>query len=78
MTFQSLINFTPNDWYWLAQDGRIYSSARGMLVYAYDTPYLAFLAKYGNVTPWPVDADGQQTTAALAAVLAGYGISIAI
>jgi hypothetical protein len=70
--------FTPLDWYWLAKDGRTYSSARNALVYSYDSAYLAFVAKHGGITPWPVDANGQQTTAALQAVMSQYGITLAI
>ncbi len=65
--------FTPLDWYWLASDGRIYSSGRNALVFPYDTGYLTFLARSGGATPWPTDANGQQTTAALQAVLSYYG-----
>jgi hypothetical protein len=73
-----LWSFNPADWYWLASDGRVYSSKRNALVYSYDSPYMAFVAAKGAASPWPVDANGQQTTAALGAVLAAYGITIAI
>jgi hypothetical protein len=69
---------TPLDWYWTASDGqRIYSSARNALVYPYDTAYLAFVAAHGT-PPWPIDANGQQTTAAMQAVMSQYGITLAI
>jgi hypothetical protein len=74
----SSLAFTPNDWFWSASDGRIYSSASNSLVYAYDSRYLAFVAQWGGCTPWPTDDAGQQTAAALAAVVSQYGITIAI
>jgi len=66
------------DWYWLASDGRIYSSARNALVYSYDSAYLAFVAKHGGCTPWPGDANGQQTMAAMQDVMSPYGVTISI
>jgi sarcosine oxidase gamma subunit len=69
--------FTPNNWYWTANDGvRVYSSAKNALVYPYDTGYLSFVAQQGGQTPWPVDISGNQTTAALAQVMAAYGITL--
>jgi len=71
------MTYTPLNWYWAASDGvRVYASARNALVYHYDTGYLAFLATNGMATPWPVDANGQQTTAALQAVVGQYGITL--
>jgi hypothetical protein len=66
---------TLADWYWKASDGRVYSSKRSALVYPYDSGYLAFVAKYGAASPWPIDAQGKQTNQALADVLAAYGIA---
>lgn len=74
MTNQFPILFNPLDWYWLASDGRIYSSKRNILVYTYDSPYLSFLAINGGTTPWPTDGSGKQTTAAMQAVMTPYGI----
>jgi len=68
--------FTPLDWYWTAKDGRIYSSARNVLVYTYDSAYVAFVTKVGGAPPWPVDASGVQTTAAMQAVMTPYGITL--
>lgn len=69
-----ILQFNPKKWYWTATDGRIYGSEKNDYVYSYDAGYLAFLAKNGAITPWPQDAFGKQTTAALAAVLAQYNI----
>ena len=70
--------FTPQDWYWKADDNRTYSSLRNKLVYTYDPGYLAFLAGQGGATPWPRDTSGAQTNAALQAVLLTYGITATI
>jgi len=71
-----ILTFNPMDWYWLNQDGRIYSSKRNALVYSYDSAYLAFVAANGGVSPWPIDINGLQTTAALQAVVGNYGITL--
>lgn len=70
--------YSPTDWYWRADDGRIYSSRRNALVYAYDSGYLDFVAQRGGATPWPRDAAGQQTTAALQDVMSQYGITVSL
>lgn len=71
-----IVLFNPADWYWMATDGRIYSSARNALVYPYDSGYLAFVDKYGGTPPWPLNTVGEQTTAALQDVLTPYGITL--
>lgn len=68
------MQYTPADWYWKASDGRVYASGRNALVYPYDSPYLAFVARWGGCTPWPTDAAGNQTTQALQDVVGQYGI----
>jgi hypothetical protein len=55
-----------NNWYWLANDGRIYSAARNALITPDDTGYQQFCA-YALPSPWPTDANGNQTTASLQA-----------
>lgn len=69
-------SFNPADWYWRADDGRAYSSARQEIVAAGDAGLAAFEAAHGYVTRWPCDDAGDQTDAALAAVLAPYGRSL--
>jgi hypothetical protein len=66
--------FNPLDWYWYTLDGRIYSSKRNVLVYAYDSAYLAFIAVHGAATPWPIDGQGKQTTASLQTLMSKYQI----
>ena len=73
-----LTGFNPADWYWITKTGGVYSSARNAYVYSYDFAYLAFVARSGAASPWPIDANGQQTSAALADVLSFYGITVTI
>ncbi|MBO4221940.1 DUF4376 domain-containing protein [Bradyrhizobium neotropicale] len=67
--------YNPFDWYWLADDGRIFASGREMLVPADDAAYVAFCE--GNApTPWPRDGDGNQTPAELQKVLFPYRLAV--
>jgi hypothetical protein len=52
------------DWYWLADDGRVFSSARRVTVDESDAAYQSFL-QGGPATPWPRDDAGNQTDPAL-------------
>lgn len=64
----------PSDWYWLADDSRVFSSARQVIVDASDAGYKEFLATGGLATVWPRDDAGAQTVAALQTVLTPYGL----
>ncbi|WP_022722935.1 DUF4376 domain-containing protein [Rhodopseudomonas sp. B29] len=68
-------NFDPFDWYWLATDGRVFSSKRQATVAGDDADYKAFSATTAP-TPWPRDAAAVQTSAALQEVLAPYGLFV--
>jgi hypothetical protein len=63
----------PLNWYWLADDGRIFSSASETLVAADDPAYVAWCNTY-TATRWPVDGAGNQTDASLQEVLGPYGL----
>ncbi|MEY9638718.1 hypothetical protein ABIF66_006972 [Bradyrhizobium japonicum] len=65
--------YMPLTWYWLADDGRIYSSARNMLVSADDANYIEF-CKGGPASEWPRDANGEQTGEALQDVYDALGV----
>jgi hypothetical protein len=66
--------FVPSQWYWLADDGRVYSGPLEATVDASDSGYTDWTT-LGNVpTAWPRDAAGNQTDAALQDVLTGYGM----
>lgn len=60
----------PSDWYWKADDGRVYSSAAQSLVEE-DISHLM-----DGVTRWPSDDDGNQTDAALEDVLHVHGLTL--
>lgn len=79
-------SYTPHDWYWEADDGRLFSSSRLRLVQIDDPAFLLWTRNeharcYFNTlsrepTVWPRDNCGQQTVAALIGSLAIYGIGV--
>jgi hypothetical protein len=56
--------YNIHDWYWLADDGRVFTSARRLTVDESDASYQAFIGG-AMATPWPRDDAGNQTDAAL-------------
>lgn len=70
--------FHPRNWYWLADDGRLYSSASGQLVSVDGEAYQGWLSIGGVTTPWPRDNEGDQTDDALQAALSPYGVYVSI
>jgi hypothetical protein len=64
--------FNPYAWYWLADDGRIFSSKNQAQVPSSDQGYTDFIATE-SPTPWPRD-DTNQTDVALQDVLTSYNI----
>jgi len=73
-----MLHYDPLNWYWLASDGRLYSSAAGALIEDDDPAHLAWRAAGGHPTAWPADEDGDETVAALQAVLSPYGLFVAL
>lgn len=71
-----MLNFLPTNWYWLADDGRIYSSARQAIINEKDENFVAWQKAGYLTTPWPKDAEGKETEAALSAVLEPYGVRL--
>lgn len=73
-----MLSYNPYDWYWLADDGRLYTSARQQVVAQDDATYLAWCGPAGaperGPTRWPHDDAGLQTDAALQDVLKPYGL----
>ena len=63
--------YNPYDWYWLADDGRVFASGRQLVVDSTDADYVAWAVNF-NAPEWPRDSDGNQTDAALQAHLAPY------
>lgn len=70
-----MLEFTPLDWYWLADDGRVYASARNVVVDKTDKDFAAAQSS-GGVTRWPVDETGAQTTASMQDVVKVYGLAV--
>ena len=68
--------YVPTNWYWLASDGRVYSSEKQAIVDSADKDYSAWQAAGNPPTPWPKNEDGDETDGALAAVLANYGLKM--
>lgn len=66
--------FNAKNWYWLGSGGRVYSSAKQVVVDENDKDYLAWQAGGNLPTPWPKNDAGEETDGALAEVLAGYGL----
>ena len=61
----------PFNTYYLADDGRVYASARQLVVNNSDADFIAWSS--GGLIPamWPRDADGEQTEAALQRAIDG-------
>jgi hypothetical protein len=70
-------SYDPRDWYWKADDGRIFASARQMLVTEDDADYVAF-AEVVMPSVWPRDDAGEQTDDALQDVLRPYEIATSL
>lgn len=68
------IAFNPANWYWRADDGRVFASASQTITDDQDAGFKAWAAAGRPVTTWPRDAGGNQTTAALQGVLSDYGL----
>lgn len=66
----------PLDWYWLADDGRLYSSRHQSVVKADDSGYEAWLKEGRVPTRWPVDDAGAQTNSSLLDVISAYDLVI--
>lgn len=64
----------PYNWYWLHDDGRVYSAPANKIVTVSDQGYVDFLAQGNVATRWPPDAAGQQTDASLSAVINPYNL----
>lgn len=70
------MDYNAANWYWLASDGRIYSSSQQAIFAEKDKEFVAWKAAGNLPTPWPKDVDGKETDAALAAVLAASGLRL--
>jgi hypothetical protein len=68
--------YNPFDWYWLADDGRVFASKRQVIVTDADAEYQAWLTAGNHPSDWPRDLAGEQTDAALQDVLRPYNIFV--
>jgi hypothetical protein len=71
------MKYDPTNWYWLADDGRVFASARQIIVAEDDADYLAF-KQMAMPTQWPRDMAGDQTDAELQTVLQPYNIFVTL
>lgn len=70
------MEYTPHYWYWRSENGRIYSSAKQALIQNDDKDFIAWQTAGYLPTPWPKNKKGEETDAALANVLAPYGLRL--
>lgn len=70
------MNYNVLNWYWLAADGRIFSSAVQSIIPAQNANYVNWLAAGNIPTPWPKDDTGTQTSAALQWVFDNAGVDV--
>lgn len=68
--------FNPANWYWQSASGRIYSSSKQAITNEKDKDFTNWKAAGNLPTPWPKDAEGKETDAALADILAPYGLRL--
>lgn len=68
--------YNPIDWYWLRDDGVVYSSAAQCFVTTANAKFKDWMKAGGAATRWPEDAVGQQTEASLLDVISPYGLEI--
>jgi hypothetical protein len=68
--------YNPRSWYWLATDGRVYSSQQQAVIPDTDQGYLDWIAAGNTPSTWPADDQGNQTDWAMQQVLAPYIIPV--
>jgi hypothetical protein len=67
----------PFGWYWIADDGRVYSAPKQSVVTVDDPEYVAFLqGGRMSATPWPRDMAGNQTNEELQKTIGQHGLSL--
>ncbi|MET4017712.1 hypothetical protein BSZ19_21905 [Bradyrhizobium japonicum] len=69
--------YDPTHWYWIADDGRIFASARQTPVPADDADYAVFV-RMAMPSQWPRDQAGAQTDAELQLVLDPYNLFVTL
>lgn len=66
--------FIPGKWFWVADDGRAYGSAKQLITNTADPDYVAWLQAGYAASIWPKDSAGNQTNASLQEVLTQFGL----
>lgn len=64
------------DHYWLADDGRLYSSAKQLMVSAADAGYVAWTGAGNVASAWPRDLAGEQTIEEMQNLLTPWGLFV--
>jgi hypothetical protein len=71
--------YTPRQWYWLADDGRLYGSERQTITTTADPNYIAWQGTEEPIAEaqiWPRDNAGAQTIASMQEVMTLYGLTV--
>jgi hypothetical protein len=69
-------SYDPKNWYWLADDKRVFDSANQIITTDTDTGYVAWVNDGNVATAWPRDGASNQTNAVLQDVLTPYGMFV--
>lgn len=70
------MEYNPYNWFWLKGSGKVYSSKHQEELASDDSRYLEFLKFGGQATPYPCDAQGEESEQELGAVLSQFGLSL--
>ncbi len=70
------MTYDVTNWYWQAEDGRLFSSQKSMLVKKTDKDFLDWKKNDTLPTPWPKDEEGNETDAALQWVFDNAGAHV--
>ena len=68
--------YNIQNWYWKAQDGRVYGSLKQALIDDTNADFTAWLEEGNQPTPWPRDISGVESDSALAEVLNAHGLRL--
>jgi hypothetical protein len=70
--------YMPRDWFWLADDGRLYGSAKQLITTVADPDYIAWQGEepLAEAQIWPRDNTGAQTNASMQEVMTLYGKTV--
>ncbi len=70
------MTYDPVNWYWLADDGRLFASGRQAIVADSDHTYQDWLTEGNFPSRWPVDDNNIQSNAALQWIFENAGVNI--